>query len=81
MSKWLYRDHRGGLEESMKTLKKFDSLYEMINYISTKAECKMSNIGIELYTNAPDERIGWKYTYVVIIQGQAWGFCTEVEDE
>lgn len=80
MSKWLYREHRGGLKESMATLKKFNSLYEMIRYISTKEECKMWDIDIEFYTNAPDERIGWKYTYLVSIQRQAWGFCTECDD-
>jgi hypothetical protein len=52
----------------------------MINYISTKEKCKLWDIDIELYTNAPDERIGWKYTYLVSIQRQAWGFCTEGDD-
>lgn len=81
MSKWLYREHRGGLKESMKTLKKFDSLYEMLKHISVKEKCDISDITIYLYHNAPDDRIGWSRTYLVCGKAEVYGMCTEVENE
>lgn len=81
MSRWLYREHRGGLKESMATLKKFNTLHEMILHISSKEKCRTDEVTIYLYHNAPDERIGWDRTYLVCGKAEVYGMCTEVVDE
>lgn len=77
--KVLFREHKGGLDESMKTLREFDSDEDMKIYVK---ETLGINLEIELvtYSPLPDKRIGWSHTNAVNIitdQGKSiYGFYT-----
>ena len=75
MSKILYRPHRGGLKEAMSELKEFKSIKEMLKYVyeneSFEDEKSIKDIRIKLYSKTPDNRIGWKNTFVVLSKGRA----------
>lgn len=76
---WLFREHRGGLKESMKTCKSFNTLKDLIEYASQKStylKCCMSDIQLYLYC-IEDERIGWNPVYIVCVKNEVIGFCTE----
>lgn len=76
---WLFREHRGGLKESMKTCKSYNSLLEVIEAAADKATYHKgitSEIQILLYS-AGDERIGWRPVYIVCGRNEVIGFCTE----
>lgn len=79
MKKWLFREHRGGLKESMETCKTFNSLLEVIQYAFKKAtngRTIMSDIEIHFYSDG-DVRIGWSPVYIVCGKNEVIGFCTE----
>lgn len=78
MGKWLFREHRGGLKESMKTCKSYNSLQEVIEAAVKKAvyEKRTDCISITLYSKE-DERIGWSPVYIVCGRNEVIGFCTE----
>lgn len=78
---WLFREHRGGLKESMKTCKSYDSLFDVIKFAANKAvyEKYLSSIQIIFYSEK-DERIGWGPVYMVCGKNEVIGFCTEKGD-
>lgn len=71
--KILFREHKGGLAEAMETLKEFDSLLELYQYLlelSKNYRKPAERIYIKLYSgyNKPlgeDDRIGWKNTFII----------------
>mgnify|MGYP003397032610 CR=1 FL=1 len=58
-----FRHHRGGLEESLKTIKHFNNMNEFLNYIYSKVRDKF-NLEFSYYSE-DDSRIGWKNIYIV----------------
>jgi len=69
-----FRQHRGGLDESMSTLIEIHSKEELIIHCK-KAFPYLCNIdedhlSIKKYCDKPDERIGWDKTFIVILQDQ-----------
>lgn len=71
-----FREHRGGLAESMETLVVMEDWNELAEYCKTKLSEWMFNIRIEdvsvkPYADNPDTRIGWDKTYIVMVEG--WG--------
>jgi len=80
-----YRDHRGGLDESMQTLKEFESIEDLKKYVIERSikegnplrfvHMESSHIEIKEYSDGPDKRIGWDKTYIVIDNVGPIGFC------
>ena len=80
----LYRGHRSTLEESMKTVKVFESEDGMLEYLRNKILryyglamfSRVLNVRItidpEEYT---DDRIGWDRCHHVCVNGQVIGMC------
>lgn len=69
---FLYRDHRGSLEDSMKTVQEMESFKDLQKHLFSiygKGE-----ITIKPYTF--DSRIDWE-TYIVCIDGKAVGFTND----
>lgn len=82
MGNWLFREHRGGLKESMKTCKSYNSLCEVIEAAVKKAAYPTSKREIHIdYYSAVDERINWKPVYIVFTDKEVIGFCTECDDK
>lgn len=65
-----YRPNRGGLEESMKEIKEFDSIHQLAAHL----ECAVVDISIEPYYVYLDERTGWPATCIVYKQLYVPGF-------
>ena len=59
----LYRDHRGGLAEAMKTVREVKSLTEIKEHINQSWGMEVEEIRVEPY--GFDDRIGWD-THIVI---------------
>lgn len=74
---WLYRNCLANLKDSMKSLKKFYTLYGVISYIAKKEKCEKEDINIFLYCDYPDDRINWDYTYIVCVKNEIVGFLTQ----
>jgi hypothetical protein len=66
-----YREHRGGLEESMKTVKEFSTQSEFLAHITKTIYYLKGPIKVEKYGGI-DTRIGWD-TYIVTVGGNAVG--------
>lgn len=69
-----YRDHRGGLAESMETLQEFDTRADLITYLQKELatwghKFEESAVKIEPYGDGKDDRIGWSNLHIVIVQG------------
>jgi hypothetical protein len=64
-----YRDHRGGLAESMETVREIEPTIDALAVI---LKVPSSAITVEKY-GGYDERIGWD-TYLVCVEGQPVGF-------
>jgi hypothetical protein len=70
-----FRQHKGGLEESMATVVELKNRDELTGYIrgllyswpSVKADAEL--ISVELYEGNGDPRIGWKEVYIVTLEG------------
>lgn len=65
-----FREHRGSFEESMATLKKFNSINEVLRYAASivrpyDPHVSLSDITITPYSSVPDVRAGWDNTFVV----------------
>lgn len=68
-----YRPHRGILADAMKEsveLSDRDALYRHIQ--QTEGD---GTIVVARYMDGPDERIGWKHTRIVLLNGTPVGFC------
>lgn len=66
--KILFREHRGGLEDSMKTLKSFNNRDELVEYCKSILDKEFDEFEIKPY-GGPDARIGWDATYMVVVDG------------
>lgn len=68
--RFLYRDHRGMLADSMTTVRELHSKEELIQYlkrgVTGVVDC--SKITIKKYGNGIDKRIGWD-THIVTLDG------------
>lgn len=64
-----YRDHRGGLDESMQTMV---DMPRDLESLATHLGVKSSSIRVEAYGGF-DKRIGWD-TYIVLVDGVPFGF-------
>lgn len=69
-----FREHKGSLSDSMKTLKTFNTLDELRLHVmeimrTYGASISASSIVIEPYSDQPDDRIGWQRTFVVNVVG------------
>lgn len=72
------REHRGGLRESMETVKECAPTIAAVTELvvkSTGGTAIPSDVAVRLYDKRPDERIGWDQTYIVMVNGYPWGFC------
>ena len=73
--KFLYRDHRGSLESSMKTVQEMSSADELRTYVrglmgvDPKAKISLTYVG-------QDDRNGWN-TYYVCANGQCVGMTNK----
>lgn len=68
-----YRDHRGSLDESLKTTREFTHKRELIEYLQNDLKRyayfpKEEEFRIEPYSG-DDDRIGWKDVHIVRING------------
>lgn len=87
MKKYFYRPHCGGLKEAMDEHRFFDSMEKMVNYViddwnSWAAEhITIDDVSIKLYSEKPDRRIGWNYTFIILVQGCGHAFFTDSYDE
>lgn len=68
----LYRDHRGSLEDSMKTVQEFHTPKELNNHLNTIfSEYGKTVIDVKFEYKGLDARIGWETYYVLIkLDGQ-----------
>jgi hypothetical protein len=75
-----YRDHRGGLAESMATAQEFDSKESLLNYLDANYGEYSNNIDISKITIKPykfDPRIGWD-SHIVHLEGYGvFGFTDQ----
>lgn len=72
MNTFLFREHRGSLDESMGTLVTLSGRRELLAHVHRLLDpwrVRFHDIEIELYSDKPDTRIGWKQTYVVKVSG------------
>lgn len=68
-----FREHRGNLEESIKTLVTIADRAALIKHLQEVCEepLKVASIQIEPYSERRDNCTGWERTFIVIIKG--WG--------
>lgn len=67
-----YRDHRGSLDDSMETVREFQSGKELVCYVhSLWGMCGDEVVRVEPF--AFDKRINW-YTHIVTANGHVVGF-------
>lgn len=62
-----YRDHRGGLKESMETEKEFNSIEELKDHIESESDYSEKVDDIKFKYAKYDERTGWN-TYLVLVK-------------
>lgn len=75
-----YRDHRGGLAESMATVQEFSNKENLLHYLAISLGDYAKNVDINKTTIAPyrfDERIGWD-SHIVHLEGYGvFGFTDQ----
>ncbi|UTC29743.1 hypothetical protein BAJUN_01130 [Bajunvirus bajun] len=82
-----YREHRGGLAESMETLKTFADRDELIRHVLSAVRpynphVEPADVRVIAYHPRPDSRTGWERTNMVQVAGQPWGYTDlEIEKE
>ena len=67
-----YRDHKGSLAESMKTVQEFNTKQDLFEYLKNEligvgGMITPDHVKIKYYAN--DKRIGWNNTHIVTIEG------------
>ena len=62
----LYRDHRGSLDKSMKTVTEINSLEHLMTHIESDWGFDIPILGLSFKKYAYDDRINWD-TYMVIM--------------
>jgi hypothetical protein len=65
------RMHRGGLQESMDTVKECHTTKDIIDYLESNG-IDADSVSCELYCDESDDRIGWKKTYLVTGRYKDW---------
>lgn len=75
----LFRQHRGGLEESMATVREVDSLSQLVDIIREDDD-SVSAESIKIAFMCFDNRTGWD-TYVVTTDNKAVGFTNGKFDD
>lgn len=78
----LYRPHKGCLEDSMRGLVEVNDMAQLVRAMRRGLESwypkdelpTEERTTIEEYYPHRDERIGWEKTYLVCVDGRAWGF-------
>ena len=63
-----YREHRGSLSESMKTVQEFETKQDLINYLKQNFSVPFYGYNLRLDHYCMDKRINWD-TYIVTIKG------------
>lgn len=71
-----YRDHRGSLSESMKTVREFKDKEELLIFLNKNYNCRVCEQTLDVRFYCHDTRAdGWKDTYAVTIPyGVIFGF-------
>jgi hypothetical protein len=69
-----FREHRGGLAESMETLVELPDRAALVAYCKKlltdwQFDVKDNDVVVEQYTPNGDKRIGWDQLYIVSITG------------
>jgi hypothetical protein len=72
-----FREHRGGLDESMETCVEIANYAQLLDHIGNIFKDPPLNnfkfdprqVHISSYSMSPDTRIGWEHTYIVTIDG------------
>ena len=69
-----FREHRGGLAESMETLVEVDSKRALVAHIQKllspyRVTVADDDVQASLYGSSGDGRIGWEKVYVVTVNG------------
>lgn len=77
MKKWFYRPCYGDLFDSISPIKEFDSLYEMLCYLSNEHKVNLKSFCIHLYLDCLDSNFHWEKTYFVCLYHIPIGYCTE----
>lgn len=80
----LFREHKGSLEDSMKTVFSFDSkesLFAHCKSICIREGLNTDDFTVKLYQDFPDERIGWDKTYIVTTKEGVLGFTDGTVEE
>jgi len=68
----LFRKHRGGLDDSMQTVREVNSISDIIDYLNEdKFFPPVTNLECRYYCY--DDRIGWD-TFIITHNGMAIGF-------
>lgn len=67
-----YRDHKGGLAESLKTVRNVNNKMELLNYLTEQySDCGEGITELKFEHLGMDERTNWETYYVLIkLQGQ-----------
>ena len=81
-----FREHRGRLEDSMATSVEIGDRQHLIDHITSLHACFLHNydfsrIEVAPYLMEPDDRIGWKETYIVTLPGYGVLGFTDSWDE
>lgn len=73
-----YREHRGGLAESLATTVKVDGFAGILAHEQAK-EFPWPDLSLEAISAHPyggdDDRCGWKDVHIVCLEGEPIGFC------
>jgi uncharacterized short protein YbdD (DUF466 family) len=71
-----YRQHRGSLEDSIKTMVEIKDWDDLLRHLQSThmGVIPPNRVQIELYDERPDYRIGWYRTYMVKIDQWPLGF-------
>lgn len=67
----LFREHRGGLKESMETLREFKDIEEMYDYVieNNKDLINERNVVMSMYFDKVDTRTWFRKTFIIEIEG------------
>lgn len=84
------RAHRGSIEEAMETCQEIEpTIQAVIDYMQEDViplahaltvgqyEKRSITVSVVDYFDLPDDRIGWQKTFLVLLDGQAYGFTDE----
>ncbi len=63
-----YRDHRGSLDESMKTVQEFETKQDLVKYLKENCVVPFYGYNLRMDHYCFDKRINWD-TYIVTIKG------------